>query len=433
MWTAHWEWFLAFFRSQTTWEHVCMPKNVLQDSSGTGKKSMLTPEAPHWIMSSFKTRVTGSFTSTQWVSIKLNPTGGASETVDFLSGVFLSQVYIWVLWLVSSYQEHVNFPFTLSFVLRLSHRPVMSWSADVSKGRWDRLLSPAKQTCRLKPTSSRRWWWSSQSTTYSCFLFWSHFIWDKVFIWDEVFEGAASTSDRENWVQQPGCKANKLQEWGLCCASHSLLAFEVNKQSGSWRKASCLAMWADTRRLPNLIGEEWGRKGITLSVRQYSVAALKDDRYSKSYIICWKCLHLRTLAERRSRSSCWPQPRSYITVFGTCLATFSSIKCNEIPQGFTNSVFHYRRSVAADKQAEILSEEFRSAQGGRTRVEMIATTCWLTRVQLWPLQAVLRVEGETEHTETIYACLICPPAIWQTLRSLDPLSFTEFPKGANFE
>lgn len=102
-------------------------------------------------------------------------------------------------------------------------------------------------------------------------------------------------------------------------------------------------MWADTRRLPNLIGEEWGRKGITLSVRQYSVAALKDDRYSKSYIICWKCLHLRTLAERRSRSSCWPQPRSYITVFGTCLATFSSIKCNEIPQGFTNSVFHYRR------------------------------------------------------------------------------------------
>lgn len=31
--------------------------------------------------------------------------------------------------------------------------------------------------------------------------------------------------------------------------------------------------------------------------------------------------------------------------------------------------------VAADKQAGILSEEFRSAQGGRTRVEMIATTC----------------------------------------------------------
>lgn len=173
MWTAHWEWFLAFFRSQTTCEHVCMPKNVLQDSSGTGKKSMLTPEAPHWIMSSFKTRVTGSFTCTQWVAIKLNPTRGASETVDFLSSVFLSQVYIWVSWLVSSYQEHVNFLFTLSFMLRLSHRPVMSWSADVTKGRGDRLLSPAKQTCRLNPTSSRRWWWSTQSTTYSCFLFWS--------------------------------------------------------------------------------------------------------------------------------------------------------------------------------------------------------------------------------------------------------------------
>lgn len=67
-----------------------------------------------------------------------------------------------------------------------------------------------------------------------------------------------------------------------------------------------------------LIGEEWGRKGITLPVRQYSVAALKDDSYSKSFIICWKCLHLRTLAEKRSRNSCWPQPRSYITVFGTC-------------------------------------------------------------------------------------------------------------------
>lgn len=127
-------------------------------------------------MSSFKTRVTGSFTPMHWVAIKLNPTGGASETVDFLSGVFLSQVYIWVAWLVSSYQEHVNFPFTLAFVLRLPHYPVVSWSADVTKGKWDRLLGPAKQTCRLKPTSSRRWWWSSQSTTYSCFLFWSYFI-----------------------------------------------------------------------------------------------------------------------------------------------------------------------------------------------------------------------------------------------------------------
>lgn len=76
-----------------------------------GKKSVLTPEGPYWIMSSFRTRVTGSFTSMHWVAIKHNLTGGASEMVDYLSGVFLSQVYIWVSWFVFSYQEHVNFPF----------------------------------------------------------------------------------------------------------------------------------------------------------------------------------------------------------------------------------------------------------------------------------------------------------------------------------
>lgn len=66
---------------------------------------------------------------------------------------------------------------SLSFVLRLPHHPVISWSANVTKGRWDRILSPAKERCSLKSTSLRRWWWPSQSTTYSsCLLFWSHFI-----------------------------------------------------------------------------------------------------------------------------------------------------------------------------------------------------------------------------------------------------------------
>jgi len=52
-------------------------------------------------------------------------------------------------------------------------------------------------------------------------------------------------------VRQLGCKANTLQECGLCCSSHSSLAFEVKKQSGSWREASSLAVWAGTKRLPN--------------------------------------------------------------------------------------------------------------------------------------------------------------------------------------
>lgn len=52
-------------------------------------------------------------------------------------------------------------------------------------------------------------------------------------------------------VLQLGCKANKSRECDLCCASPSLLAFEVKKQSGSWSEASCLAMWVDTERLPN--------------------------------------------------------------------------------------------------------------------------------------------------------------------------------------
>lgn len=63
-----------------------------------------------------------------------------------------------------------------------------------------------------------------------------------------------------------------------------------------------------------LIGEEWGRNGVIFTVRQYSVAALKDDSYSKSFIICRKCLLLTTLAERRNGSSCWPQPISYIII-----------------------------------------------------------------------------------------------------------------------
>lgn len=154
-----------------------MPINVLQHFSGTGRKSVLTLEAPHWIMSSFRTRVFSSFTSMQ------------------SSGTLLGEPQkLWIIWVVSfcprftfgshylfshtrnmwiSHSQH--FIGTLAFVLRLP-QAMMSWCADVTKGRWDRLLSPAKERCRLKPTSPRGWWWPSQSTIYSSSLFWSHFI-----------------------------------------------------------------------------------------------------------------------------------------------------------------------------------------------------------------------------------------------------------------
>lgn len=332
-----------------------------------------------------------------------------------------------------SHSQH--FIASLAFVFRLLHHPVMSWSADITKSRWDRLLSPAKERCSLKSHHSGD---DGDLPRVQHILGFSSGVILYAQLWDEVFEGAASTSDRENWVQQPGCKANKLQEWGLCCTSHSLLAFEVNKQPGCWRKASCPAMWADTRRLPTLDKRGMGRKGIIRSVRQYSMAALKDDSDSKSFIICWKCLHLRTLAERRSRSSCWPKPRSHITYMSLGPASRAWLLFLARNEMLFFMVLLTQSAIiegymAADRQAGILSKEFGSAQGDRTRDKMIATTYWIMRVKLWPLQTVLRLEREREHTEIIYACLMSPPVIWQTLRSLDHLSLTEFPNGAGFE
>lgn len=90
--------------------------------------------------------------------------------------------------------------------------------------------------------------------------------------------------------------------------------------------------------------KEEKKKVVIFIVRQYSMAALEDDR--KSFIICQKCL-LITRAERRDGSSCWPQPISYIIIclqdLLARLSCSSSIKCNAIPQAFTCSVFHQWR------------------------------------------------------------------------------------------
>lgn len=227
----------------------------------------------------------------------------------------------------------------------------LNCSTAVTKGSWDRLSNPATGRCKWKPTSPRKWCSDLSWVLYA--LVFSSGATLHAQTQDKVLEQAASTSSRVKKVRQLGCKANKWKECGLCCASHSLLASEVKKQSVSWREASCLAMWADNRRLWNSRrpwwrgGGEGGKKEVVIFVvRQCSMAALKDGSYRKSFIICRKCL-LSTGIERRNGSSCWPQPISYIIIclqdLLARLSCFSSIKCNGIPRAFTCSVFHHRR------------------------------------------------------------------------------------------
>lgn len=133
---------------------------------------------------------------------------------------------------------------------QIAHHPVMSWSADVTKGRWDRLLSPAKERCR---TTSKAYITQEMMATfleYNIFLF--------SLLNPFYMPSCEMKSLRGLPVPLTGkseCSnrsARQINCWNeVCWPPPSLLAFEASKQSGSWRKASCLAMGTDTSKLPN--------------------------------------------------------------------------------------------------------------------------------------------------------------------------------------